>query len=324
MFLRLLEKIKVSRPVCWLRNLASRTVLPGFEGLDLLFVTRFFVRGLSDGALALRASAISFQVIMAFFPALILIFSLIPYVSVDYQDMLVQYLSQVIPEQIYVMFEGTIQDLVTKKRMGVLSITFVLMLYYASRSVSSIISAFNQSINLLNKTGAIVQFFVSFLIMLGFTVLVITALFLTTIGEWVAEKLSSLDLLSDGIQRFFFFVLNYGIVLLLFMVAISILYNVGNKDVKSWRILSAGTTFSSVLMILISLGFASYINNFTSFDELYGYLGSAIGAIIIFCLWLYFNSMVLLIGFELNTSISRARAHHQEVSESFIEEGLQV
>jgi membrane protein len=77
-------------------------------------------------------------------------------------------------------------------------------------------------------------------------------------------------------------------------------------------------------MILISLGFASYINNFTSFDELYGYLGSAIGAIIIFCLWLYFNSMVLLIGFELNASISRARAHHQEASDSLIEEGLQV
>jgi membrane protein len=310
--------------VCWLRNLASRTVLPGFEGLDLLFVTRFFARGLSNGALALRASAISFQVIMAFFPTIILLFSLIPYVSADYQYMLVEYLSQVIPEQIYGMFEGTIQDLVTNKRMGVLSITFVLMLYYASRSVSSILSAFNQSVNLLNKTGAIVQFFVSFLIMLGFTVLVITALFLTTIGEWVAEKLSNLDLLSDGIQRFFFFTLNYGIVLLLFMVAISILYNVGNKDDKGWRIVSAGTTFSSVLMILISLGFASYINNFTSFDELYGYLGSAIGAIIIFCLWLYFNSMVLLIGFELNASISRARAHHEEVSESFIEEGVQV
>lgn len=324
MFQKLVDRIKKSLLVTRLRLWADRTVLPGFSGLSLLYVTRFFARGLSNGALALRASAISFQVIMASFPTIIFIFSLIPYFSPSYQDMLLQYLGQVIPEQAYKLFEGTIVDLIKNRRTGVLSLTFALVLYYASRSVSAVLSAFNQSVNLVNKGRPITQFFVSLLIMLGFGILVVSALFLTTVSDWAATQLSELQIMGDGIERILFYVINYSIILLLFMVAISILYSVANKDEKGWRLVSAGTTFSSVLMIIISLGFATYINRFTSFDELYGYVGSAIGAIIIFCLWLYFNSMVLLIGFELNASISRARKHQEASQTSFVEEGLQV
>lgn len=318
----LLEKIKCSPPVNWLRNTAEKIILPGFEGLNLLFVIRFFVHGLGNGALALRASAISFQLIMAFFPTVILLFSLIPYVSADFQSLLLSYFSDVIPDQAYSVFEGTILDLIKNKRTGILSVTFVLVFYYSSRSISSILSAFNQSVNLVNKQGAIIQFLISLVIMLVLAILVITALSLVTASGWLASQLQGLDILNDGIQHAFFYLMNYAIVLLLFMIAISILYNVGNADDKGWRVFSAGATLASSLMILISLGFATYVNDFTSFDELYGYVGSALGSIIIFCLWIYFNSFVLLIGFELNASISRAHKEHSEVKDLFIEESL--
>ncbi|NND94684.1 MAG: YihY/virulence factor BrkB family protein [Flavobacteriales bacterium] len=319
MWERIIERIKCSPPVNWLRNTAEKIILPGFEGLNLLFVIRFFVHGIGNGALALRASAISFQLIMAFFPTIILLFSLIPYISTDFQDLLLSYFSDVIPDQAYAVFEGTILDLIQNKRTGILSVTFILVFYYSSRSISAILSAFSQSVNLVNKQGAVVQFLISLVIMLVLAILVVTALSLVTASDWVAGYLKGLDILNDGIQKAFFYLTNYAIVLLLFMVAISILYNVGNADNKGWRIFSAGSTLASSLMILISLGFATYVNDFTSFDELYGYVGSAIGSIIIFCLWIYFNSIVLLIGFELNASISRAHHEHTEVKDLFIE-----
>jgi len=312
---RIKQRIEKSPLVRLARMTASKIVLPGFEGLDVLFVTRFFVRGLSDGTLALRASAISFQVIMAFFPTIILLFSLIPYVSVGFQDVLLQYIEDFLPLQVYDLLGPTIEDLIQNKRTGVLSLTFVLVLYYSSRSISSILAAFSQSVNLVTRHNVVFQFLTSLLIMIGFTLLIITALALITAAEWLAGYLSSLDIIGTEIQRFFFFVLNYAIVLMLFMVAISILYNVGNRDYRGWRVISVGTTMASLSMILISLGFATYITEFTSFDELYGTVGSVIGTVIIFCLWLYFNSMVLLIGFELNASITRARLHRSTAEE---------
>lgn len=320
MFQKLGEQILNSAFLRWSRKTAEKIVLPGLDGLNLLFLARFFGTGLSDGAITLRASAISFQVIMASFPTIILLFSLIPYFSVDFQDLLMGYLSDVIPAPAYSVFEGTIKDLIQNKRTGILSLTFVLVFYYSSRSISAILAAFNQSVNLINKQHAVIQFFVSLLIMLVLAILLITALALVTVSDWLAGYLSQIDIINDGLQKGFFYLLNYGIVLILFMIAISILYNVGNSDDKKWTIFSAGTTVASLLMILISMGFATYVTEYTSFDELYGYVGSAIGAVIIFCLWIYFNSIVLLIGFELNASISRAHKEHTEVQNSFIED----
>ncbi len=324
MFPRLGDQILNSAAILWMKRTAERIVLPGLDGLNLLFLARFFGYGLSNGAITLRASAISFQVIMASFPTIILLFSLIPYFSADFQDILLNYLSELIPAPAYSVFEGTIQDLIQNKRTGILSLTFVLVFYYSSRSVSSILAAFNQSVNVVKKQNAFLQFFVSLLIMLILAILVITALFLITVSDWLAEYLSSVDIINDGIQKGFFYLLNYGIVLVLFMIAISILYNVGNSNSKRWKIFSAGTAVASFLMILISLGFATYVTEYTSFDELYGYVGSAIGAIIIFCLWIYFNSIVLLLGFELNASISRAYNEHTEVQNSFIKDRLET
>ena len=261
---------------------------------------------------------------MAAFPTIILLFTLIPYVSADFQGMLLEYLSTAIPAQAYDVFGATIEDLIKNKRTGVLSISFILVFYYSSRSVSAVLAAFGQSVNLVNKRRPWVQFLASFLIMLVLAILITSALSLVTASDWLASYLDSLDVINDQVQKVFFYIVNYLIVLALFLISIAILYNVGNPDRRRWRIFSAGSTLSSLLMILISVGFATFINEYTSFDELYGYLGSAIGAVIIFCLWLYFNSMVLLIGFELNVSISRAHQFHLSEPESFVKSRLKT
>lgn len=301
MWLKWKDDFLNSRLVQGALNTAERLKVPRSGDQSVLTVTKFFIEGLSNGALALRASAISFQLIMAFFPTIILLFSLIPYISPDFQDLLLNYIFQVIPSEATSLFGDTIKDLVMNKRQGILSITFIFVFYYSSRAVSAILAAFSESVNLVNKRHPIRQFLVSLLIMLMLSVLVITALALVTASDWLAAYLSDLDIIGDSIQRVGFYALNYLMVLFLFMLAISILYNMGNVDDKSWTIFSAGTLTTAVSMILLSLGFASYITRFATYNQLYGYVGS----IIIFCLWLYFNSMVLLIGFELNASISK-------------------
>lgn len=304
MWERIIDRIRRSGPVEAIRNFGKRLVLPGFEGLDAHYVTAFFVKGLSNGALAIRASSISFQMVMAFLPSVILLFSLIPLVSTGFEDKLMVIIADVMPAESYAYFSESILSFVKEKRADITLLTFVLFLYYSSRAVFAILDAFSHSVNLMNQKGVIYRFLISMVLILVLSFLVITALGLVTASEYLANWLNDLDILADGIQRWGFLALNFFIVFLLFMIIISILYNVGNND-QRWKIFSAGATFSSLMMILVSKGFAFYVNNFADYKQIYGVLG----VLIIFFLWIYFNSLILLIGFELNASISKARYH---------------
>ena len=77
---------------------------------------------------------------------------------------------------------------------------------------------------------------------------------------------------------------------------------------KKWSLVNPGSILASVLMVLFTLAFSWYVNNFNSYNELYG----SIGTILILMLLIYFNSLVLLIGFELNVSISSLKKIAEE------------
>jgi len=299
---KLLLRIRTSGPVNNIRRVAKKLILPGFQGLDIHYVTSFFVKGLTNGALAIRASAISFQMVMAFLPSVILIFSLIPLISTGAEGKFIDVISSIMPAETFAFFDEIIISFIREKRADITILTFGLFLYYSSRAVFTILDAFSHSVNLMTQKNTIYKFFVSMLVILVLSVLIILALVMVTASESVANYLGELDILADGIQRIGFLVLNFFIVFMLFMLIISILYNVGNPD-QRFKLFSAGATFSSLMMIIVSKGFAYYVTNFADYKQIYGVLG----VLIIFFLWIYFNSLILLIGFELNTSISRAR-----------------
>ena len=72
---------------------------------------------------------------------------------------------------------------------------------------------------------------------------------------------------------------------------------------NKFKFFSAGGTLSTFLILLTSWGFSFYIQNFSRYNAVYGSIGTVL--ILMFYLWL--NSMILLIGFELNASIRQAR-----------------
>jgi membrane protein len=88
---------------------------------------------------------------------------------------------------------------------------------------------------------------------------------------------------------------------MLFELGISLLYRAGHSG--KWRAFNAGASFATIGLIIVSLLFAWYVNNFGNYNKLYGSLGT----VLVVLLWLYFNTIVLLIGFEINTSIEKAK-----------------
>ena len=70
---------------------------------------------------------------------------------------------------------------------------------------------------------------------------------------------------------------------------------------SKWKLFSAGSTLATIIMLVASFSFAAYINNFGQYNKLYG----SIGTLVVIMLWIYINSLILLLGFELNAVINK-------------------
>ena len=84
---------------------------------------------------------------------------------------------------------------------------------------------------------------------------------------------------------------------------ITLLFNLGPAIKEKWKIITPGALISTFLIIITSIGFNYYIDNFSNYNKIYG----SIGTLIILLLWIYINAIILLIGFELNVSILNAK-----------------
>lgn len=131
--------------------------------------------------------------------------------------------------------------------------------------------------------------------------IIVFLLFITTIIVLIARG-KVLDWL--GIENEFVrtFIINarWSVVLLLFFFIISFIYKYAPAVHKKWKFISPGSLLATIMMLIFTALFSWWVVNFGSYHQLYG----SISTILIVMLLIYFNSVVLLIGFELNVSLN--------------------
>lgn len=310
MFKRLWRKLLYARANRRLIGWSQRIVLPGFEGFSLYRISRFFFLALSEGQLVTRASAIAFKLFLAFFPTIILLLTLIPFIPVvDFQEKLMGNFRDMLPVEVYGFIEDLLHDLVVRKHSGLLSVSFVVGLYLASNSMDAIMNGFSGSYHIERFHSPVKQRLISLGLLLALTVMMVVAMALLTFSSSVIHKLPELGIALGDWERFGLFAAKWGITVLLMTASISLLYNAGDPGARRFRIITPGAILALVLTILLSQALAYFFKNITNYNALYG----SLGAILAVQLWLYFNMLVLLIGFELNTSISKARREHTDM-----------
>ena len=303
----------IQRLLDWFRNLSwvqavvafAKRLRPwGFEGLSLHYVSVFFVEGLQKGGISTRAAAISFRLFLAVFPVIILLISLIPYVPVDnFQENLFAGLEGLMPGDSFGLFEATLEDLMYHKYNSVVSFGFVLLIFYASNSVNAILMGLNGSYNLVQKGNPVFIRLASIALLFLLGLFLVVAVALIALSGWFFDWLIAREYLTNEVTVILLQLAKWVIAVALVYFSISIIYNTGNFRKKRWKWFSAGASFSTLFFILASLLFAWFVNNFASYNRLYGSLGT----LMVLLIWVNFNSLILLLGFELNTSIHRAR-----------------
>ncbi len=289
------------KPYAYLIDWSKVCVLPGFKPLPLYTVASFFFQEIRKEALIQKASSLSFNFMMAIFPGIIFLFTLIPYIPqrIGFQAQLMSLLALILPNNAYLAFEATINDIVNKQHGSLLSIGFLLSMYFATNGIHTLMMAFNKS-SLAAETRSEIK---RRLIALGLTMVMILSMIICftamTVGEVAINYLKNEINYNGKLSIYLIQFTRWALLAVLYFVNVSFLYKFGPASTKNWKFFSMGSWLASILAFITIWGFSFYIDNFGTYNKIYG----SIGTLMVVMIWLHLNSLILLIGFELNASV---------------------
>lgn len=280
----------------------SQAIRPiGFAGLTLYDIGYFFIVETQKSAITTRASAVAFTLFLALFPAIIFIFSLIPFLPIaNLHQQLLSEMHTLLPENAYQAAVATINDLVKNQHNGLLSFGFLVTLYFATNSIHALMDAFNQAMHAAETRTFIKQRVVSLFLFVTLSMLLLTASLLIIFSEVAITYATGHGLLlSDGGEIVLLTLGKWLVAFFLLYTAISLLYYFGPVNSANYKLINPGALLATVLSISASLLFNYYVNNFGTYNKVYG----SVGTIMVIMLWLEFNCLIMLIGFDLNAKI---------------------
>ena len=291
----------------WIINFIKSIKLPGLTGLSLYDLLEMYILGIIHGALTIRASAIAFSFFMAIFPFLLFILILIPYIPIEgFQNDFLSVLITTLPPTTSDFFNKNIFDNINNQSTGgLLSSVFIVSMFLMANGVNAIFSGFQNSYHQqLNR-----NFINQYIYAIGVSLLLVLILILTIAGLGFIEIYvvhpiyENLDFLDSSSELVWLNILKFLFFSLMIYIGISVLYYFGNSKLERSSFYSIGALLTMILVILNSFLFSVYIDNFSSYNQLYG----SIGALVVLMFYLWLNAIILILGFELNTSLQKLK-----------------
>lgn len=287
-----------------LESVLRLIVIPGFGGVPLYDVLVYFIRGFTQVNLIDRAAAVAFYVFLALFPTILFLFTLIPYFPLQgVTTSVLEALHDILPPGTYDSVSSTINEIMSIEHGGLMSIGLLLAFYFSTSAVSSFFRGFNMGDNEYGQVSFMKQQIYSILVMLMFVALLLLSIVLMTLGQKLLPVLFTKIHLYKGITVFMINLVRWLIVIFALIIAMSLLYHFGNPHSKRFKLFTPGSLLFTGLFIVGTILFNFYISNISTYNLLYG----SIGGLIIFVIWIYFNCILVLIGYELNKSIAKAQ-----------------
>ena len=291
------------------KEIFGKLVLPGFDGIPISQVIRFVMKGFRRGVLVTRASSIAFNLLMAILPGTIFLFTLIPFIPIpNFQEELVKLFESIMPVNAFSFMETTIVDVVTNKSGVLLLFMFIATVFFSTNGIHAVIHAFVVSSHTFKSRTWRSQRKVSILLLFIVLMMIALAGFLVIFGKTSMNRLMELGILERKMVFYMVVFLKWLVVVGLLFLAISFLYYFAPAKKADFRFISPGSTLATILFIVTSLGFSAYVNSMGQYNKLYGWIGT----LMVILVWLYLNSIALLIGFELNLCIKAAREEDDE------------
>jgi membrane protein len=251
------------------------------------------------------AAALTYYAILAIFPALLALVSVLGLLGSATTQSLIDNLSQVAPGPANDIFTSAIENL--QKDQGAAGIMLIVGLAVAIWSASGYVSAFMRASNAIYDVEEGRPIWKSVPTRVGTTLVLLLLLAITAVGVVFTGGLAEQAGKVIGVDKTVVDVWNiakWPVLLAIVSLMFAILYYAApNVKHPKFRWVSPGGVVAVILWIVASAAFAFYVANFASYNETYG----AIGGVIVFLTWLWITNIAVLFGAELNAELERGR-----------------
>lgn len=293
-----------TRPIVAIKNWSKKMILPGFEGIPLYDVVIFFYDQTKKIDINERAASIAFNFLIAVPPLLIFLFTLLSYMPESknlYNEILVL-LSNIIPDKTTFFMIKNVTDDFFSTGTGTLSFGLIMAIYFSSNATLTIMRTFRKSMlhietenrNMIQLRWSAIR--LTFILVMLIIATIMIMLTQTMVLKWVISKMAMQEQMVNWLFNTGQIVLTF----FLIFIAIGLTYKYAPHVQKKWRIRTPGSLLATLLIMAFTYLFSYWVNNFATYNKVYGSLGS----ILILMFLIFVNSLVLLIGFELNVSIN--------------------
>ncbi len=298
--------IFTSPPVAFIIRKTKLLYLPGFEGVPFYDVMVFFFKQVKTVGLTERASAVAYNFIMAIPPSFLFLFTLIPSLpfikKLTIKRELHALIRDVVPNKTYNSnFIKFVDSFIDDSKIGLLSFGLILALFFASNAMMGLMRSFNKNyIGFTKRKG----FFGDRIMAIRLTVLLfllVSGCLIMLITQGAVLKLIGI---KSAVLRDIIYYARWIVIVALVFYSIAFIYKYAPAVHKRWKLVSPGTILAAFLSIMATVAFSYFVNSFGKYNALYG----SIGTIIVLMGVIYINSLVLIIGFELNVSIKSLKS----------------
>jgi len=293
------EKLMQIPVLSWfLKNLKS-IKLPGFEGLSVYNLFRMYIIGIVRGALTSRAGSIAFSLFLALFPFALFVLTIIPFIPIDgFQADFILLIKQALPPKTSDAVDMVLIDIANNKYQGLLSFGFLMSIFLMTNGINALFSAFEYTYHTIKTRSVVKQYLValSVSLLLVFSLIVLASILVfSNYGIQQFQEsgvIKNASFISDSLQML--------ILLISLFLGIATLYFFGTKEGKKNGFFSPGAIMTTLLVLLNFKLFSIYVSKFSQYNQLYG----SIGTLIVLMLFIWLNAIILLLGYELNTSLT--------------------
>jgi membrane protein len=284
----------------------------GSPDKNLYDVVRIFIQQLKKDDINERAAAMAFSYTLALFPLLLFLLNLIPYLQ-DFiplvtTENILAFVQSIMPEDIYKNIETTLMDIVSKPRQSLISFGFFFALYASTNGVVQMMVSFNSVYKTKENRGYFGMRAIAVSIVFALVSTIIAASLVMIFGNLFIGRLTELHLFNHGFLIFLFNTLKFFILLSVFYLTSAYIFRFAPAVHDKWRFFSTGAQLAGLLITLGFYGFIFYLENFASYNKLYG----SIGTLIALMFWLYITSLIVLVCFEVNVSLDLAEEKQKE------------
>ncbi len=281
----------------------KKLVVPGFQNVPFWDVMKFFLESLFKGILFQRAAAMTYYIFATAIPMLMALVATISFLGVSFHTTMLEMLQSVIPPYLWPTISEIVNSLILQQNSAILYLSIGLGIYLSFLSVNSIVTTLNISYFHVEQRSFLKQLPISFIMVIVFLIIIIAAS-----GIFVGASLLISNLTKHFVASATFYTTSITIfkwvsLFSLMYLLLSALFYFAPYKKEFFKFFSAGSTFSSIMLVILLKGINYYFANFSSYNAVYG----SIGAILLILIWINWSCVVVLIGFDLNVSISLAQ-----------------